>query len=244
MNQLWVRALAVGVLVILAALLLKFMPPIVVLVVFVGGISLVYTTGRRRARAPELRTGVDLLGLKRETVDPFGILGFPLTLFGRANDPAIDELVWGPWRALDVHSFALSFEPPSPTGELTPRTTFACAMAKVGGPFPGLVVEPQTFLTSLQVSPPGTPVETGDGAFDAAMNVWCEDESFALRVLDDAARAWFRSLDLHWGVEVRGQVAMIYGPRPERPDLVATLEVLRDLLERLPNDLGASRPPA
>jgi len=36
---------------------------------------------------------------------------------------------------------------------------------------------------------------------------------------------------------------MIYGPRQERPDLVATLEILRDPLERLPNDLGASRPP-
>jgi len=36
MNRLWVRALAVGVLVILVAVLLKFMPPIVVLAVFVA----------------------------------------------------------------------------------------------------------------------------------------------------------------------------------------------------------------
>ena len=238
------RAVALGVLVILAALLLKFLPPIVVLALFVGGISLVFVTGRRRARAPELQTGSDLLGLRREATDPFGILGFPLTLFGRANDPAIEDLVWGPWRGLDVHSFALSFQPPSPTDELASRSTFACVMATVEGPYPGLVVEPQTFLTRLQAVPPGQAVKVGDAGFDAAMNAWCEDEAFAKRVLDDRARGWLRSLDQHWGVEVRGQVALVYGPKPDRPDLIATLETLRSLLELLPNDQGAPHPPA
>ncbi len=243
MNNVVVRALALGVVVILAALLLKFLPPILVLAVFVGGITLVYTTGRRRARTPELRDGSDLLGLKRETSDPFGILGYPLALFGRAHDPAIDDLVWGRWRGLEVHSFALSFQPPSPTDELASRTTFACAMATVDEPHPGLVIEPQTFLTRLQVVPPGQAMEVGDAWFDATMNAWCEDEAFATRMLDDPGRAWLRSLDQQWGVEVRGQVALVYGPRPDRPDLIATLETLRSLLELLPNDQGAARPP-
>ena len=239
MNHLWVRALGAGILVILAALLLKVAPPILVLAAFVGGIALVFVSGRRRAREPERGGGAELLGLRRETGDPFGILGYPLTLFGRANDPAIDELVWGRWRGIDVHSFALSFEQPSPTGEPRGRATFACVMATVDGSLPGLVAEPETFLTQLQAIPPGDPVEIGDVGFDAAMNVWAEDEGYARRVLDEPARAWLRSLDLRWGAEIRGQVAMIYGPKPERPDLVATLEVLRDLLERLPKDQGA-----
>lgn len=244
MNNFVVRALALGVVVILAALLLKFLPPIVVLAVFVGGITLVYTTGRRRARTPELRDGSDLLGLKRETTDPFGILGYPLTLFGRANEPAIEDLVWGRWRGLDVHAFALSFQPPSPTDELASRATFACAMATVDGPYPGLVVEPQTFLTRLQAAPPGEATQVGDAGFDATLNAWSEDDAFASRVLDDPARAWLRSLDQHWGVEVRGQVALVYGPRSDRPDLIATLETLRGLLELLPHEQGAPHPPA
>lgn len=241
MNRLWVRALAAGIVVILAALLLKVLPSILVLAIFVGGIALVFVTGRRRARAPDhAGGGAELLGLRRETADPFGILGYPMTLFGRVDDPAIGELVWGPWRGLDVHAFELSFEPPSPSGEPRGRATFACAMATAEGPIPGFVAEPQTFLTLFQAVPPGEAIESGDPSFDTAMNAWAEDGEYARRVLDDSGRAWLRSLDLRWGVEVRGQLAMIYGPKPERPDLVTTLETLRDLLERLPKGQGAS----
>ncbi len=244
MNRLWVRAVAMGVVVILAAALLKFLPPIIVLAVFIGGIALAFKTGRERARSAETRGGAEILGLRRETTDPFGIIGYPVTLFGRASDPAIAELVWGRWRGIDVHAFELSLDPPSVTGESRGRETFACAMATVEGPLPGLVVEPQLLLTLLQTAPPGAAIELEDPAFDAAMNVWSDDESFARRLLDEPARNWLRSLDLHWGMEVRGKIAILYGPRPDHPDLIATLEVLRDLLGRLPSDLGAAHPPA
>jgi hypothetical protein len=241
---LWPRALAVAVAVVVVALVLKFAHPLVVLVVFVAGIAIVSVTARRRVREPDRRAGTELLGLKRETTDPFGILAYPLALFGRAADPRIDDLVWGRWRAIDVHSFALSFEPPSLAGQQTGRATLACAMAKIDDALPGLVVEPQTFLTLIQSVPPGTVVEVGDRAFDTEMNVWSEQEAFAHQVLDAPARDWLRSLDQRWGVEVRGQIAMVYGPKPDRPDLIATLEILRDLVDRLPKDQGATQPPA
>lgn len=240
---LWPRVIAAAIGAVLVALLLKFAHPAVVLVVFVAGIVLVYVTARRRARAPERRAGTELLGLKRETTDPFGILAYPLALFGRAADPQIDDLVWGRWRGIDVHSFALSFEPPSPVGQQSGRVTLACAMARMETAVPGLVVEPQTFLTLIQAVPPGIAVELGDVGFDAAMNVWSEREAFAEQVLDEAARAWLRSHDLHWGIEVRGQVAMVYGPKPDHPDLIATLEILQDLLARLPKDEEAPHHP-
>lgn len=244
MNQLWARTIGAGVVVILGALLLKVAPPIVVLGVFVGGIAFLWVIGRRRARTPMPGGGAELLGLKRETADPFGILGYPMALFGRATDPAIDELVWGRWRGIDVHAFSLSLETPSPADEPRERRTFACAMASVDGPVPGLVAEPQTFLTMLGAPAPGSSIQLGDAALDAAINVWSEDEEHARRVLDEAGRAWLRSLDQDWGFEARGRVAIVYGPKPERPDLVATLEVLRDMLERLRDGLGAASPTA
>jgi hypothetical protein len=240
MGNLWIRALGAGVAVILTALLLKVAPPILVLAVFVGGIAFVFVNARRRAREPLDGGGADLRGLRREAGDPFGILGYPLTLFGRAGDPEIDELVWGRWRGIDVHTFVLSFAPPSPTGEVRGRATFACAMATIDGSLPGLVLEPQTFLTLLQAVPPGAAIDIGEAGFDAAVNVWTDDEEYARRMLDEPARDWLRSLDQHWGLEIRGRIAMIYGPKPDRPDLVANLEILRDLLERLPEDIGVS----
>jgi len=241
---LWPRVIAAAIGAVVLALLLKFAHPAVVLVLFVAGIVFVYVTARRRVRAPERRAGTELLGLKRETTDPFGILAYPLALFGRAAAPQIDELVWGRWRAIDVHAFALSFEPSPPAGQQAERATLACAMARMEGTLPGLVVEPQTLLTMIQAVPPGIAVEIGDAGLDAAMNVWSEDEAFAHTVLDASARRWIGSLDQHWGIEVRGQIAMVYGPKPDRPDLIATLEILLELLDRLPKDQGASHPPA
>jgi hypothetical protein len=244
MSNLWTRVLGLGAVAIIAALLLKFLPPIIVLALFVTGIALVYTTGRKRARAPELRAGTDLLGLKREAGDPFDILGFPLALFGRVNAPEVGELVWGRWRGIDVYAFELSWDPPSPTGEVPGRAAFACVVGAVGGQLPGLVAEPQSFLTLLQSAAPGARIELGDPWLDASMNAWTDDEAAARRMLDDSARHWLRSLDLQWGIEVRAQMAAIYGPKPQRADLVGALEVLRDLLEHLPAELAEASPPA
>ena len=240
---LWPRVIAVAVGVVVAALLFKILHPIVVLAVFVAGLVVVYTGGRRRARDPEQRAGVDLLGLKREETDPFGIAGYPLTLFARASDPEVEDLVWGRWRSLDVHVFGLSFEP-SVLGQEGERWTFACAMAKVDASLPGLVAEPPTFLTMLKGPPAAAPVRLGDPSFEREMQVWSDDDAFAREVLDAPMREWLRSLDPHWGMELLGHIAMIYGPKPERPDLVATLDLLRGVLERLPRDQGAPHPPA
>lgn len=240
----WMIALLIGVAIIILALLLKVAPPFLVLVVFIAAIAVVYLRARRGSE-PEQRSGAELLGLRRETGDPFGILGYPLALFTRAAEPAIDDLVWGVWRGLDVHVFVLSFAPPSLAGQPPERASFSCAMAKADAELPAIVAEPQIFLTRLS-GPPALDSAVPDGADHASdLNVWGEDETSARELVDDAMRAWLRSLDLRFGVEVRGRIAMLYGPEPEVPDLVGTLETLRDLLERLPKDQGAaSSPPA
>jgi hypothetical protein len=244
MDRVLVRAIAIGLVVILAAALLKFLPPVVVLVLFVVGIAYAYKIGRERARSPEGRGGtVELLGLRHESTDPFGIVGFPVTLFGRAGDPEVAELVWGKWRGIDVHAFGLMLTPPSVADEARGRERFACAMATVEGPLPGIVTEPQLFLTLLQTAPPGATLEFDDPPFDVAMNVWSDDEPFAREVLDEPARQWLLSLGGRWGFELRGKIAILYGPRSDHPDLIATLDVLRDVLGRLPSELAAPAPP-
>lgn len=229
--------------VVVAALLLKVVPAVLVLALFVGGVA--YANHRLRdATRKQTRSGAELLGFKREASDPFGILGYPVALFARTTDTAIDELVWGPWRGLDVRVFAASFVSPTVFEEQSVRASFACAMTRVEASLPAAVVEPQAFLTRIERPPAAPTVHTGDPQFDAALAVWSDDPAFARTLLDPPMREWLRSLDHRWGIEVHGRIVMVYGPRPDRPDVIAILETLKGFLDRLPRDLLASHPPA
>ena len=99
MNRVWPRAIALGLAVIAGALLLKGAHPLVVLAVFAGVFVALSVRLKRSARSAAAPTGAELAGLQRATVDPFGILGYPLLLLSRTEAPAIDEVSWGRWRA-------------------------------------------------------------------------------------------------------------------------------------------------
>jgi hypothetical protein len=240
-RHLWPRAIALGLAVIVAALLLKAAHPLIVLAVFVAGFAVAYVRLRRSAR-PRGQADPGLLGLQRTTTDPFGILGYPLLLLPRTADPTIDEVVWGRWRAIDVHVFALTFDPPPVAGPPQPRTTFSCAMTGLGDDLRALVVEPRMFGAALSGSPGLEAFEVDDAAFVGAMRAWSADAAFARGVLDPSGREWVRSLEPRWGFEVAGRIAMVYGPRSE-PDVTEILEVLRGLLARLPGQRETPRPP-
>ena len=229
----WVRVLGVFVLAVLAALLLKVLPPLVVLLLFVGGFTFANLTLRKQVRS-ERPAGAELLGLRREDGDPFGLLAYPVELFGRLPEPSIDELVWGPWRGLDVHVFAVSFDAPA-AFETTAaqRLAFGCAMARIPEAATDVVAEPQTFLTMLARPPAGERVETGDEAFDDAMHAWSSAPDAARGVLDAPTREWLHGVNQRWGVEIRGTIALVYGPKPSRPDVVAVLETLRELVDHV-----------
>ncbi len=242
MEHLWPRAIAVGVGAIVAALLLKVAPPLVVLAVFVAGFAVFYVR-LTRAMRPATIADAEATGLERAETDPFGILGYPLLLLSRVVEPAIDEVVWGRWRGIDVHAFALSFGAAAIDGAAPARTVFSCAMARIPSPAPAVVVEPQLFATSL-AAPDLERIDLGDDPFEEAMRIWSRDEAFARALLVPATREWLRSAEPAWGLEVRGNIALVYGPKAQGPDVTPTLETLRGLLARLPKDEGVPHPPA
>jgi hypothetical protein len=238
----WARVLLVLLVAVGGALLLRVVPPILVLGLFVGGVTYINHRVRRAVRKGP-RTGAELLGLKRETEDPFGILGYPIALFARGSEPAIDELVWGTWNGLDVRVFAVSLVAPALPGHPPQRASFACALTRLDADLPAVVVEPGTFVTRIERAPTAPPVEIDDARFTAAFHVWSEDPAFARALLDQDLRDWLGSLDPRWGVEVHGRIAMVYGPRPDRPDVVSILEALKDFVGRVPKDVLAAHPP-
>jgi hypothetical protein len=242
MEHLWPRAIALGVAVVVAALLLKVAPPLVVLAVFVAGFTVFYVRLKRSVR-PAAIADAGVTGLERAEVDPFGILGYPLLLLSRVLEPAIDEVVWGRWRGVDVHAFTLSFDPPAGIEAVLGRTVFSCAMARILPAAPAVVVEPQLFATSVAAAPDLGRVELDDVAFQGAARVWAEDGAFARALLGPGTREWLRSVEPGLGLEVRGHIALVYGPKADR-DVTQILEGLRGLLARLPKDEDVPHPPA
>jgi hypothetical protein len=239
MDHLWLRVAGIAVTAILAALLLAVAPPPVVLAVFVaatiGGFAVA-----RRARQSLRAARAEIPRLRSDHADPFRLLALPLALFSRAGDPAIVEATSAPWRGLELRAVSLSMQPPAVLDVVPERVTFSVAIAELDRTGPALVVEPQVFRTSMPSPPPEPAVATGDAAFDASTGAWSGDEEFARAFLDPAARAWLRSLEHGWGLEVRGGLAAVYGPRTDRIDSVSAPEVLRELLDRLKHDVGSA----
>ncbi|HYG72100.1 MAG TPA: hypothetical protein VEC15_07415 [Actinomycetota bacterium] len=242
----WVRVLGVLASVVVLTLVLRQLPALVVLVVVIGGSWWLV----RRVRTEQIRdrrSGAELLGLRRETSDPFGIAGYPLQLFGRSEDATVDDVAWGPWRGLEVRAFGASMRAPTVPGtSLTsaPTTSMAAVLANIAEDAPPIVVEPQVFATMFERPPALAAVTTGDRAFDAVWSVYCDDAGFARALLDDAMRRWLLDLGDTWGVELSARMAMVYAPASERPDVVSVLEILAGFLRRVPEDLLVTRPPA
>jgi hypothetical protein len=236
----WTAIVAGFVALVVAAFFLRLLPPIVVLVLFVAGAAYANTRLKRLAKEEVGKTGAEVLGLRRETGDPFGLLAFPLALFSRTTDPGVDELVWGQWRGLDVTVFGLGFDAPSLPGS-TRRTALACALARIDATFPSVIAEPQAMMTSFERAPTFPPVELEDEAFEREWNVWSDDEPFARELLDTDMRDWLGSLGDAWGIEVHEKMAIVYGPRPSRPDVFGVLDALKGLLDHIPSELRATR---
>jgi hypothetical protein len=237
----WPRALALAVAVVIAALVLKVSPPLVVLLIFVAALAVAYSAARR-VRERERRPALGILGLESADGDQAKILSLPLSLFGRVKDAALDDVVRGRWRSVEVWSFNLSFEAPAVLGPDGERPTFTCALAATEAARPGLVVEPQGFVAPLGGPAPGPEVRTGETAFDDAWSVW-GDEGHSRELLGSPVREWLRSLDRSWGIEIRDGLVLVYGPGPDRQDPIAALETLRALLGHLRADLTTPGPP-
>jgi hypothetical protein len=225
-----------------AVLVLRALPGIVVLAVFIAGTAYASTWLKRQARQDVGKTGAEMLGLRRESGDPFGLLAFPLALFARTSNQEIAELVWGPWQGLEVTVFGLSFDAPSLPSSPGSRAAFACALTKIDSSFPSLVAEPQALMTSFERAPTSEAVQLDDPVFDHEWNVWSDDASFAGAVLDEPMRGWLRSLGDSWGMEVGGSMAVVYGPRPSSPDVFGVLEALKGLVEHIPSEVRAAHP--
>jgi hypothetical protein len=232
----WLRLLGVFATVIVAAFLLKVLPPAVVALLFLGGLGYVYVTLRGRVRSDRAAGAAVILGLRSETGDPFGLLGYPLALFGRAGDPAVENVRWGTWQQIPLKVFDLTFVPHEPVPDRE-RRRFACAIAPSGMDAPQVIVEPEDFLTRIGKAAELDVVAVGSERFDRAFVVRSGDGSFATTLVGAEMADWLLSLGEGWGFELNGTLAMVYGPQTGRAEVTTIIEVIQGLLARVPDEL-------
>jgi hypothetical protein len=222
----WLRVLTVFGVAIAAALFLKVLPPFIVLVFFVGGVATVNLTLQRRVKHERGAYRSETLGLKREKGDPFGLLGYPFSLFSRCEQAAIEDVRWGMWRGLEVKRFDLSCSAPS-GGE---RTRFACAIGPAGPSIVPLVVEAEA-LAGLLREPAMEKFDAGSSGSARAYVVRCDDPAFARTIVGPAMLRWLGQLEEPWGFEVHGSLAVVYGPPSSGiEDTLERLQAFADLV--------------
>ena len=244
----WLRIGAIVAGAFVGVLLLKALPPIIVLATFVVGTFVVSRTLKTRMRQEAVVGEAATLGLRLEPSDPFGLLGYPLSLFGRATDGRIDEVRWGTWRGAEVKTFAFGYAPAvPPIGPSAPgsdrRGRLACAIAPIPPvPFP-IVAEPVPFVLGLGAHAPMGEVVISEGPA-AGFTVRCDDAAFA-RTLLEGSGAWLVEGGEEWGFEASGQLVLIYGApmsAPTVPDVLGRLDDLRSRLEAWPSRDAVSDP--
>ena len=231
----WVRLVLATGAVIAAALLLKVLPPLVVLAMLVVGLAALSWTLRQRSKVEAVQGQATLLGLRREAGDPFGLRALPLSLFGRAPEGSIEDLMWGSWRGVEVRAFDYVFPSPLPGGSEM-RRAFSCALGSIGASVPSVVVEPQSFVTMFPGPSELERVDVG-GRFANRFEVRSSDRDLARSLLSDGMIDWLLELDEIWGFEVHERAALAYGPRPARAEPSQALDALTGFLDRLPESL-------
>lgn len=236
----WMRVLVAFAIAVAAALFLKLLPPVLVLIAFLGGVTAVNLRLRGRVKRERATFRSEVVGLRFESRDRFGLLAYPFSLFGRCERAEVDGVRWGAWHGLDVKRFDLSYGPSA--GE--ERTRLACAVASSAyAPLP--VVVESTLLAGLLAEPNTATVQVEDLPPDR-WAVRCEDPALAVAIVGPSMTSWLSALEEPWGFEVNGSLALAYGPPSagiEEP--LERLEAFGRLLEEAREAwVGRTAPPA
>jgi hypothetical protein len=202
----WTRVLVAFAIAVAAGLFLKLLPPVLVLIAFLGGITAVNLRLKGRVKKERATFRSEVVGLRFETRDRFGLLAYPFALFGRCKRAEIEGVRWGAWHELEVKRFDLSYAPAA--GE--ERARLACAIASsASAPLP--VAVESTLLSDLLAEPKTATVAVEDLPPDRWV-VRCEDPALAAVIVGPSMTSWLSKLEEPWGFEVNGSLALAYGP--------------------------------
>lgn len=233
----WLRLLVLFAAVVVSALLLKVLPALVVLALFIGGVAYANYLLTIKPKRETTRTTGEMLGLRPSTEGRTSVLSLPFALVARGSGGSVHDLLTGPWRGLDVKLFGFTYAPAAPPGAPASERAFSCVVAPIQAPTPHVIVEPRSFLTAEGDRPEMPAVELGEASFDAAFEIRSADPAAARAVLGERMRGWLLDEQERWGFEVGDRLVLLYGRPARQADMDTVLEAMDGLLGRLPERL-------
>ncbi len=233
----WLRVLGLFAAVVLAALVLKLLPPLVVLALLIGGVAYanhVLITKPKRERA---RMAAEALGLRPVPDAEAGLVGLPFVFLTRPGAVA-SQVMAGPWRGREVRVFDLELARPE---AFTGTSRFTCALVPLPFSAPRLVVEPLAFLTPPEERA-ALPTCEAAGRLGAGFDVRSEDPAFASSFLGDAVSDWLAREQERVGLELAGPAALLYRPWVPAAERDLLLGAVSGFLEAVPADRASEGP--
>lgn len=230
----WLRVAGLFAAVVVAALVLKALPPLLVLALIVAGVGYAHHVLITKPKRERARAAAEALGFRSVPEGETGLLGLPFALLARPG-VVTSEVMVGPWRGTEVRLFDLELPRP---GVAAGAGRFTCALAPLPFSSPHLVVEPLAFLTPEEERPDMPACAAPSERVAAAFDVRCEDPAFAASVLDGPVVGWLLGEGERIGFELAGRAALLYQPWVPPRERDALLEALSGFLAAVPASEG------
>lgn len=212
---------------------------------FCGGVLLValiayLAYAAQRARRQGFQRMATQLNLSYSQHDPFGVLGYPFTLFTRGDERKLENVVSGAWQEVNVIAFDFMYAEGS--GKSRTEYFFDCAIVPIDAHGPRLVIEHENLMTSLAGALSFHDQQFESEAFNRAYRVHCDVPKFASDVLDARMMQWLLDNGSGFIFEVVGDRALIAGPRIKPPELLGLLGVARGFAQHVPKVVSSLYP--
>jgi len=207
---------------------------------FIGlflALALLRQRPRRRAMQAEARR----LRLRYSSKDPFDLLDEPFALvrWSRRSYGRVDNVLWGPWRDLEVRIFDYTYQADSEN-----QRTFSCVLAAIPGGWPTLVIRPETPLSTIADHVAFPDITFESESFNRAFDVRCEDRGFANAFVDARMMEWLLTIGHRWGFEVGGRWILGYRDQVQPWEIEGVLETLATFLDKIPRAVSSLYPEA
>jgi hypothetical protein len=212
---------------------------------FFGGVLLValiayLAYAAQRARRQQFQRMATQLNLVYSQHDPFGLLGYPFTLFTKGDERKLENVVSGGWQEVDVVAFDFMYAEGS--GKSRTAYSFDCAIVPIDADSPRLLIEHENLLTSLAGTLSFHDQQFESEAFNKEYRVHCEVPKFANDVLDARMMQWLLDNGSGYHFEVIGDRVLVAGPRIKPGELLGLLGVARGFTQHVPKVVSSLYP--
>jgi hypothetical protein len=202
----------------------------------VGG--LLYQWHRDRARREAWLLSATKLGLNYSREDPFRLDTLPFGLFRQGRGRGVENVVWGPWQALDVKVFDYWYytESTDSKGNTSRRYhRFTCGCTPVPASWPHLSVARETILTRLGDFAGFRDIQFESDEFNRCFQVKSGDERFASYVIDPRMMEWLLEAGPGWTFEVHGGWLLVHTGKVRDSDFTNHLRAMGGFLRTVPD---------